>query len=152
MTREVGQSALLTCVVSNQGEHSLTWSRREAGEDTLLTINSEVVAEDRERFGLLHEARGRVYVLVIRNLTEAESGLYSCQLNTRPPTRRQHQLLVRPGARSRVGEADEDERLMTLISDHQVHMSSCCAQGNVTSPCLDLCDLQTLFYSGARQR
>ena len=154
--RRPGQSALVTCVVSNQGGHSLTWTRRGGGgrEDTLLTVNNEVVTEDMDRVSVLHEAGGEVYVLVIRNLTEADSGLFTCQLNTRPPVVSSHEVLVRPGpgARSRVGntEADEDERLMTLISDHQEHMTSCCARGNVTASCLGLCDLQTLFFSGAR--
>ena len=156
MRRRVGQSALVTCVVTNQGQHSLSWTRLGEGgqEDMLLTVNTEVVTEDTKRVSVLHEAGGEVYVLVIRNLTEADSGLYSCELNTRPPSVSRHEVLVRPGPgqRSRVGqvEADEDERLMTLISDHQEHMTSCCTRGNVTASCLGLCDLQTLFYSSAR--
>ena len=156
MRRRVGQSALVTCVVSNQGQHSLSWTRLGEGgqEDKLLTVNTEVVTEDTERVSVLHEAGGEVYVLVIRNLTEADSGLYSCELSTRPPAVSRHEVRVRPGPgqRSRVGqvEADEDERLMTLISDHQEHMTSCCTRGNVTASCLGLCDLQTLFYSSAR--
>ena len=155
--RRVGQSALVTCVVSQQGEHSISWTRLGARgqEDNLLTVNNEVVTEDRERVSVLHEAGGEVYVLVIRNLTEADSGLYTCQLNTRPPLISRHEVLVRPGPGARLGqpghtEADEDERLMTLISDHQEHMTSCCARANVTASCLGLCDLQTLFYSGSR--
>ena len=157
MRRRVGQSALVTCVVSQQGEHSISWTRLGARgqEDNLLTVNNEVVTEDRERVSVLHEAGGEVYVLVIRNLTEADSGLYTCQLNTRPPLISRHEVLVRPGPGARVGqpghtEPDEDERLMTLISDHQEHMTSCCARANVTASCLGLCDLQTLFYSGSR--
>ena len=68
-------------------------SKNKSAGDKLLTINSDVVTQDK-RFGVLHEDGGDVYVLTIQNLTAHESGIYSCELNTEPPTISRHELRV----------------------------------------------------------
>ena len=82
VTKTRGESALITCIVSNKGKHSLMWRRvsKSRGPDELLTINGEAVTDD-ERVNVLHEVEGDVYVLAIQNLTVHDSGIYSCELN-----------------------------------------------------------------------
>ena len=70
-----GDTALLTCVVTNRGEKTLLWKKlaKNRGEDILLTAGSEVVTSD-GRVDVLHETDGSVYVLKISDLTAHDSG------------------------------------------------------------------------------
>ena len=71
-----GETALLTCVVTNQADNSLLWKKvsKSRGDDILLTAGTEVVSSD-QRIDVLHEDGGGVYVLKIRNLTVHDAGL-----------------------------------------------------------------------------
>ena len=72
-----GDTALLTCVVSNPGDKTLLWKKvsKNRGEDILLTAGSAVVSSD-PRVSLLHEDNGNVYVLGLSNLTTHDAGWY----------------------------------------------------------------------------
>ena len=72
-----GDTALLTCVVSNPGDKTLLWKKvsKNRGGDILLTAGAEVVSSD-PRLTVLHEAGGNVFVLRINNLTAHDSGWY----------------------------------------------------------------------------
>ena len=72
-----GDTALLTCVVSNPGDKTLLWKKvsKNRGGDILLTAGAEVVSSD-PRLTVLHEAGGNVFVLRITNLTAHDSGWY----------------------------------------------------------------------------
>ena len=72
-----GDTALLTCVVSNPGDKTLLWKKlsKNRGENILLTAGSEVVSSD-ARVAVLHEKGGSVYVLRISNLTTHDAGWY----------------------------------------------------------------------------
>ena len=160
----MGDTALLTCVVTNQGSHSVSWSKLTKtphGQDTLLSVNTEVATED-ARVGLLHEEEGEVYVLVLSNLTVHDAGMYSCELSTQPPTRSRHELRVVSGQRrvitledlglGRPGEIevydDEDDYdiLQSHVNASQHQFDSCCLHSNVTRGCQGYCDLDTLYY------
>ena len=75
-----GDTALLTCVVSNPGDTTLLWKKhsKNRGENILLTAGTEVVASD-PRVAVLHETGGNVYVLKISNLTTHDAGQYLSQ-------------------------------------------------------------------------
>ena len=70
-----GETALLTCVVTNRGDNSLLWKKvsKSRGDDILLTAGTEVISSD-QRIDVLHEDEGRVYVLKISNLTVHDAG------------------------------------------------------------------------------
>ena len=162
VTKTRGESALITCIVSNKGRHSLMWRRvsKSRGPDELLTINGEAVTDD-ERVNVLHEVEGDVYVLAIQNLTVHDSGIYSCELNTDPPTISRHQLVVLSSRRV-VHIQDHDEQvdydnnddyydyLEEFVGSNQDQISSCCRQKNVSEGCLGFCDMNTLFYNSSK--
>jgi len=83
-----GDRALLTCVARNLGKHVVRW-RAPGGEE--LSVNGKAVAGD-PRYKVMHEDGGSVFVLSVSNLTAADSGLFICELNTKPPTRTFHKL------------------------------------------------------------
>ena len=160
----MGDTALITCVVSNQGDHSLVWRKvsKSRGPDTLLTVNTEVVAEDR-RVGVLHEEEGQVFVLVVRNLTAHDAGLYSCELSTQPPTIIRHQLQVLPARRvikyedleradtdivnyDDIDDYDDYDQLKTFVNQSQAGFDACCVERGVWEECRGWCDLDTLYY------
>ena len=173
VTKLRGESALITCIVSNKGKSSLMWKRlsKSRGPDELLTINGEGVTKD-ERVNVLHEVDGDVYVLAIQNLTEHDSGIYSCELNTDPPTISRHQLTVLPSRRvvhiedhededSDEDDESEDEEygededayydyLEQFVDSNQDQFSSCCHQKNISDECLGFCDMKTLFYTSSK--
>ena len=47
----------------------------------ILTANTDRVTSD-PRVSIIHEAGGQVYVLLIRNVTNRDAGMYICELNT----------------------------------------------------------------------
>ena len=110
MTRVAGDTALITCVVTQREDRSVLWRREEAGQGAgLLAVNTDVVTSD-PRVSVLHEAGGEVWVLQLRGLAPADSGTYSCELNTAPPTVSRHRVLVLPRLpRSRVGDTEDTE-------------------------------------------
>ena len=75
-----GDTALLTCVVSNPGDTTLLWKKhsKNRGENILLTAGGEVLSPD-TRVAVLHETGGNVYVLKISNLTTHDAGQYLSQ-------------------------------------------------------------------------
>ena len=160
MTRVAGDTALITCVVTQREDRSVLWRREGAGQGAgLLAVNTDVVTAD-PRVSVLHEAGGEVWVLQLRGLAPADSGTYSCELNTAPPTVSRHRVLVLPRLpRSRVGDTedteagdyvDPEEALETVdahLSAHQPHMTACCGAGGVASSCAGLCDLDHMFHA-----
>ena len=143
------------------------------GPDTLLTVNTDTVIDDK-RVEVLHESGGEVYVLMIMNLTAHDSGLYSCELNTSPPTVSRLELRVLPVRRvihlkqdrtdlhDDDDEEDEDDydyegyfddleyededTVLNYIGSHQDKLTQCCNNGNVSKSCMNWCDFTDLFY------
>ena len=132
-----GETALLTCVVTNRGEKSLLWKKvsKSRSDDILLTAGTEVISSD-ERIEVLHEEAGNVYVLKISNLTAHDAGLYSCEVTTSPPlvSRQELQVLTR--------------RQVVTVSPLQGQLrsdvSACCVSRNVSASCVRLCSAERL--------
>ena len=49
-----GENLLLTCIVTNLGEHTVIWSKIMDGKKKLLTIDKHTVAPD-TRISVLHD-------------------------------------------------------------------------------------------------
>ena len=97
MVRQPGKDALLTCVVRDQGNFTVMWRRNIKGKlgTKILTANTERVTSD-ERVSTIHTPGGNVFVLLVRNITVRDSGLYICEVNSNPPVRSFHKLSVVP--------------------------------------------------------
>ncbi len=97
--RKEEDDALLTCVVQHQSNYTLRWKKAEKDKagPRILTANTERVTSD-ERFSVLHELGGQVYVLLIKNVTVKDQGMYVCEVNSDPPVRSFHKLLILSGS------------------------------------------------------
>ncbi len=97
--RREDDDALLTCVVQNQANYTLMWKKAEKDKagPRILTANTERVTSD-ERVSVLHEPGGQVYVLLIKAATVKDQGMYVCEVNSDPPVRSFHKLLVLSGS------------------------------------------------------
>ncbi|XP_063611681.1 uncharacterized protein LOC134785306, partial [Penaeus indicus] len=90
-----GEDVLLTCVVTNLGNHTVWWSRRENGErKKILTIADRSITYD-DRISVLHDRAptynssiftkgGDVWVLVIKSVQLDDAGVYMCEVNSNP--------------------------------------------------------------------
>ena len=127
---EEGDEVRLTCRVRNQGNNTVLWTKSHPGGDNVLTVNRVRVTPD-TRVNLIHNEGGEVYILLISNLTIADSGLYSCELNTQPPLRSFHKLQV------------EEKRKPIL--DPDVTSLDCCVARNVSKACLGFCSITNIM-------
>ena len=126
---EEGDEVRLPCTVRNQGNNTVLWTKSHPGGDNVLTVNKVRVTPD-TRVNLIHNEGGEVYILLISNLTVADSGLYSCELNTQPPLRSFHKL--------QVGEEKP-------FLDPDVSSLDCCLARNVSKACLGFCSISNIM-------
>ncbi|XP_037788863.1 zwei Ig domain protein zig-8-like [Penaeus monodon] len=76
-----GQTAHLVCRVNNLGTKTVSWIRH---RDThILTVGSFTYTSD-QRFSALHREGTNEWTLQIRHPTIRDSGLYECQVSTKP--------------------------------------------------------------------
>ncbi len=97
-----GKHALLTCVVRNIGDHTLIWKN---ARGQVLTAGENRVTTDK-RINILHDEGGDVYVLSIESVETMDSGTYSCEVNTEPPSKMFYQLAGKENNKKlRLGDA-----------------------------------------------
>ena len=174
--RRENDDALLTCVVQNQSNFTLMWKKAEKDKagPRILTANGERVTSD-ERFSVLHEPGGQVYVLLVKNVTVKDQGMYVCEVNSDPAVRSFHKLLVLSGSLQPPGgdlsaPGDEEELMAsaggvtavtpTTVGSGPDSMSvwgysterpvehdytDCCRAGNVTLACHSFCNLKNIL-------
>ncbi|XP_068233331.1 uncharacterized protein [Palaemon carinicauda] len=89
-----GDDMLLTCVVSNLGNHTVWWSKYEDRKKTILTVaDSRIVIDD--RVSILHDrAGGDVWVLVVKNVKVSDNGVYVCEVNSQPSLTSRYMVTV----------------------------------------------------------
>ncbi|XP_071531821.1 neural cell adhesion molecule L1-like [Panulirus ornatus] len=76
-----GQTAHLVCRVNNLGTKTVSWIRH---RDThILTVGSFTYTSD-HRFSALHREGTNEWTLQIRHPTVSDTGLYECQVSTKP--------------------------------------------------------------------
>ncbi|KAK8378024.1 hypothetical protein O3P69_018748 [Scylla paramamosain] len=81
VTAVEGQTAHLVCRVNNLGTKTVSWIRH---RDThILTVGSFTYTSD-HRFSALHREGTNEWTLQIRQPTVRDTGLYECQVSTKP--------------------------------------------------------------------
>eukprot|EP00092_Neocalanus_flemingeri_P093803 GFUD01119242.1.p1 GENE.GFUD01119242.1~~GFUD01119242.1.p1 ORF type:complete len:1460 (+),score=180.34 GFUD01119242.1:219-4598(+) len=152
--------ALLTCVVKNQGNFTLMWKKaaKEKAGNKILTANMERITSD-ERLKIMHEDGGQVYVLVVRNVTIRDAGMYICELNSDPPLRSFHELKVLsatlqppvPTESSVVTGATASTKDSVEVWGYSTErpvdhdFSPCCAARNISTVCQGFCKLKNIL-------
>ncbi|XP_037079093.1 hemicentin-1-like, partial [Pollicipes pollicipes] len=81
VTSLVGRDARLSCIVRTLGNNTVSWIRQE--DLHILTIGRYTYTTDL-RFEALHEPGSAFWALAIRGTRRNDSGLYDCQISTKP--------------------------------------------------------------------
>ncbi|CAL4094986.1 unnamed protein product, partial [Meganyctiphanes norvegica] len=81
VTAYTGTPAIIPCFVNNLGQRSVSWVRHR--DIHVLTVGRFTFTND-ERFEAHHEDGSNEWVLRLRSPTVADSGIYECQVNTKP--------------------------------------------------------------------
>lgn len=132
-----GEDVLLTCVVTNLGNHTVWWSRNENGErKKILTIADRSITYD-NRISVLHDrAGGDVWVLVIKSVQLDDAGVYMCEVNSNPILTSHYVISVKPSNSSEPQE-------IALRSNH--NYTQCCQDNGVMSKCLGFCAIHNIL-------
>ncbi|XP_050727678.1 Ig-like and fibronectin type-III domain-containing protein 1 isoform X2 [Eriocheir sinensis] len=129
-----GDDILLTCVVADLGNHTVLWSKRAHGKNTILTAAERTITSD-ARVSLLHDrAGGDVWVLVIKNAKTSDAGIYVCEINTSP---RLASIYV-----VSVTSANASTTQVALRSTH--NYTDCCMKNGVNQQCLGFCSIHNI--------
>ena len=152
-------------MVRNQRNHTVLWKRSEKKKlgAQILTANNDKVTSD-PRVEVIHETGGEVYVLLIRNVTHRDAGMYMCEVNSDPPLRSFHQLnilahglvppsesLVAPGGAGQSTTAAPASTSSVSPWGYStvrpvVHeYRDCCLSRNVSAACLGFCSLKAIL-------
>ena len=132
-----GQDALITCITrhSNENNHVIIW--RKDTSKVLLAGPTKIVRDD--RISLIHDDGGDVYVLAIKKVTPDDSGTYTCEINTEPPSKSIHQLsVIKKNSSIDVwGYSTESP----VTHDY----TSCCSENGVSKDCLGFCSIKNIM-------
>jgi len=77
----VGKQAVLSCIIRNVNNHSISWIRH---RDTSLLAVNKFVYTTSHRFKVQHAGGSPEWRLVVRPVSLADRGWYSCQVSTTP--------------------------------------------------------------------
>ncbi|XP_054267567.1 Ig-like and fibronectin type-III domain-containing protein 1 [Macrosteles quadrilineatus] len=146
-----GDDALVTCVVRDIGNNSVVWKRED--QDTrrwkILTVGHSRVTLD-HRISVLHDEGGVVWVLAIKNVKHADSGLYACEVNSNPVVRTYHKLSVlstdlQPPQVSQPPPVETSDPADVTTNPANHNYTSCCIASNVSTGCLGFCNIQSIL-------
>ncbi|XP_066906093.1 Ig-like and fibronectin type-III domain-containing protein 1 [Halyomorpha halys] len=130
--------ALITCVVRSIGQNTVVWKRKEGDRWKVLTAGQERVTID-QRFQVLHDQGGDVWVLAVKEVNRNDSGLYSCEVNSVPEVRSYHQLNVL----SRDLVPPTQDSATDRAGNH--NYTECCIALNVSQSCLGFCNIHSIL-------
>lgn len=165
--RAVGDSVVLTCIVKDIRDHTLLWKY---GKDKVIAANTAKITNDK-RISIFHDEGGDVWALAIDNLTVKDTGSYVCEVNSNPPKRTFHKLLVMPNtlvppplSDGYYGmKADKTKTIATNSSSSKVSEDSmtlwgystaspidhdytgCCRAAGVSDDCLGFCSISNIL-------
>ena len=77
----LGEDIMLHCQVDHLGHHTVSWIRQK--DLQILTVGSHKFTTD-NRIAVKHNPRNGDFLLIIRQVSEEDLGLYECQINTSP--------------------------------------------------------------------
>lgn len=81
ITALTGETVTLKCTVKNRGNQTVSWIRRR--DLAILTSNTFVYTTD-SRFSVIHIPDSNNWDLRIKPVSDRETGVYECQVNTEP--------------------------------------------------------------------
>nr|CAD7440282.1 unnamed protein product [Timema bartmani] len=143
-----GDDALITCVVRDVGDNNIMWKKedRERHIMRVLTADETRVTSDK-RFDVLHDGGGDVWVLVIRTAKPTDSGVYVCEVNSKPIVRSFHKLSVLSRALLPPDNATGPLTYETQSGDapKNHNYTDCCVSSNVSSNCFGFCNIQSIL-------
>nr|CAD7256254.1 unnamed protein product [Timema shepardi] len=143
-----GDDALITCVVRDVGDNNIMWKKedRERHIMRVLTADETRVTSDK-RFDVLHDGGGDVWVLVIRTAKPTDSGVYVCEVNSKPIVRSFHKLSVLSRALLPPDNATEPLPYETQSGEapKNHNYTDCCVSSNVSSNCFGFCNIQSIL-------
>ena len=77
----LGEDIMLHCQVDPLGPHTVSWIRQK--DLQILTVGGHKFTTD-NRISVKHDPRNGDFMLIIRQVSEDDLGLYECQINTSP--------------------------------------------------------------------
>lgn len=80
ITSQLGEAALIPCIVKQVGENSVSWIRR--SDSHILSVDQTVFISD-DRFRVLRPEPGNEWNLHIKPVSQEDDGLYECQISTK---------------------------------------------------------------------
>lgn len=142
-----GDDMLLTCVVSNLGNHTVWWSKHEDRRKNILTVADTRIVND-DRISILHDRApsynssvirpgGDVWVLVIKNVKVADRGVYVCEINSNPSLTSLYMVSVVPNS------GNSTQASKALRSNH--NYTDCCQQNGVIQSCWGFCAIHNIL-------
>lgn len=159
-----GDDALITCVVRNIGDNVVMWKKEDRSKHSswLLTAGDSRITADRRVF-VIHDSAtsgeteiptgGDVWVLAIKDAKPTDSGIYVCEVDSRPVLRSFHKLSVL----SRTLLPPENSTDTNLYSTQQEtfaknhNYTKCCQSQNVNASCLGFCSIQSILEGNTGQ-
>ncbi|XP_068226736.1 protein turtle homolog B-like [Palaemon carinicauda] len=79
-----GTTAMLNCHVTDLGLYAVSWRGTDHYGTSVLLTHGTVVYSSNRRIGLTHHDDSSDWTLTIDDVTKAEEGVYSCEVNTIP--------------------------------------------------------------------
>ncbi|RWS18051.1 Ig-like and fibronectin type-III domain-containing protein C25G4.10 [Dinothrombium tinctorium] len=137
-----GDEALIDCLVNDAENYTVLWKYANSHIDienaTLLTANKIRLSDD-NRYSVLHRTGSEVWILRIRNVNVDDSGVYVCEINSKPVQRVTRFVSVGyPEARNPLSHATP------YVSKTDHNFTECCLKEQVSSACLPYCHIKNL--------
>ncbi|XP_063590195.1 zwei Ig domain protein zig-8-like [Penaeus indicus] len=119
----VGITASIPCIVNNLGQRSVSWVRHR--DIHVLTVGRFTFTND-DRFVALHEDGSNAWILSLKSPSTNDSGIYECQINTKPTLSQMITLDVVAGAEARAPPPDgsAEEAIPPADTETQARSSS----------------------------
>lgn len=126
ITRKIGETAAMTCVVNNLGTSKLNW---EFSKQSLLIFHGLVKQTQDPKYSQEHTPDSTVYTLFINNIDVADEGVYKCEVNGTNEAAT-FQLNITDSMVPGDGQ---------YIPEGPLNRTECCRQRGVSDACLPVC-------------
>ena len=156
---QVGTKILTANTERITGDKRISVIHEEGGQVTLAALKANAFALPCS-FPVYFDWTFQVYVLLIRNVTLKDAGVYICELNTPEVTRSFHELriisdrLLAPVVASDHADDDDDDTstrdsidVWNYSTERPINhdYSDCCIHKNVSKKCLGFCNIKNIL-------